>query len=171
MTGRRQLAYAVVACLAGAGLALFAATRTWVVEVDPRPAPLPPIRAARTGGDVIAWLPALAVAGIAGAGGLLATRAAVRRAVGVLLLLIGLAIAGGAGHAAALRDGVDEAWPVLCAIGGLAVAAAGAAALARGQRWPAMGARYERPAGRSGERPATPTGAWDALDRGEDPTA
>jgi uncharacterized membrane protein (TIGR02234 family) len=62
-----------------------------------------------------------------------------------------------------------------------------------GHRWPAMGARYERPAGAANPDHARPdharpdharpaqdgvdqTGvdtrvAWDALDRGEDPTA
>jgi hypothetical protein len=169
MTGRRQLAYAVLGCLAGAGLALFAVTRTWIVEVVPRPAPLPSIRTARTGGDVLTWLPALAAAGLAAAGALLATRAAARRALGVLLLLVGLGIAIGAGYAAATHDVVNPGWPVLSVLGGLAVAAAGAAAVTRGQSWPAMGARYERPATRSDERPA-PTSAWDALDRGEDPT-
>ncbi|HYN96642.1 MAG TPA: Trp biosynthesis protein, partial [Pilimelia sp.] len=44
--GRRLLAYAVVLCLAGAGLALLAATRAWTLVVEARPAPLPPVRAA-----------------------------------------------------------------------------------------------------------------------------
>jgi hypothetical protein len=164
-TPRRQLGYAVVACLAGAGLALFAATRTWVVEIDARPTPLPPIRTARTGGELIGWLPALAIVGVAGAGALLATRAAARRAVGVLLLLVGIGIAGAVVYAGVEHDGLTAPWPVLCTLGGLVVAGAGVAAGTRGQRWPAMGARYERSAARPAE-----TSAWDALDRGEDPT-
>jgi Tryptophan-associated transmembrane protein (Trp_oprn_chp) len=166
MSPNRQLPYAVVACLAGAGLALFAATRTWVVDVVNRPGPLPPIRTGRTGGDLLAWLPALAVVGLAGAGALLATRAAARRAIGVLLLLVGLGVAAGAGYAATAHDDVRPVWPVLCVVGGAVAAAVGVAAAARGQRWPAMGGRYERAAA----RPAA-TSVWDALDRGEDPTA
>jgi hypothetical protein len=164
-TPARQLAYAVVACLAGAGLALFAATRTWVVEVAVRPGPLPPIRTARTGGDLVGWLPALALVGLAGAGALLATRAAARRAVGVLLVLTGLGIAAGAVTAAAGHD-AQATWPVLCVVGGVVAAAVGLTATVRGGRWPAMGARYERPEARPAAR-----SVWDALDRGEDPTA
>jgi hypothetical protein len=156
----------VVACLAGAGLALFAATRTWVVEVVNRPGPLPPIRTGRSGGDLLAWLPTLAVVGLAGAGALLATRAAARHVVGVLLMLVGLGIAAGAWYAATAHDDVRPAWPVLCVVGGAVVAAVGVAAVVSGRRWPAMGGRYERAA----TRPAD-TSVWDALDRGEDPTA
>lgn len=208
---RRPLAYAVLLCLAGAGLAVFAATRTWAAEVIARPAPLPPIRLTRTGSDLLPWLPALALVGLAGAGAVLATRGLARRIVGGLVLLVGAAIAFGAGSG--LLDpaatGVDPAtggdlvtdstgpvWPLLCGIGGLALAAGGTWTLARGQRWPAMGARYERGADPAGPDPTTagavdrrtdgggppPSGtapqsggrdlieSWDALDRGEDPT-
>src|SRR5690606_8421929 len=70
---RRQLAVAMLCCVAGAGLAAFAATRTWSVETTAR-GPLPGLRAAHTGGELLPWLPALALAGLAGAGALLATR-------------------------------------------------------------------------------------------------
>lgn len=207
---RRPLAYAVLLCLAGAGLALFAATRTWAVEVVSRPAPLPPIRLARTGGDLLPWLPALAVVGLAGTGAVLATRGLPRRILGGLLLLVGAAVALGAGSALLgpptgvdpatgadlVTDPSGPAWPLLCGLGGLALAGGGAWTLARGQRWPAMGARYERGADTATPGPtrsaavdrATGGGrarrsggigqpggrdlieSWDALDRGEDPT-
>jgi Tryptophan-associated transmembrane protein (Trp_oprn_chp) len=179
MTGpapaRRGLAYAVLLCLAGAGLALYAATRTWNVEVTLRPAPLPELRTAHRGA---AWLAPIAVAGLAAAGALLATRGTVRRAVGVLLVLIGAGLALGGGRG--LVDG--RLWPALCLVGGAAVAVAGALAVARGKTWPAMGARYERGRGRGGDAPSdrpvpaardgsvASTQVWDALDRGEDPT-
>jgi Tryptophan-associated transmembrane protein (Trp_oprn_chp) len=170
-TPARLLAYAVILCVAGAGLALFAATRTWLVEVTPRPAPLPELRAPRTGGDLVPWLPGLAVVGLAGGGALLATRGAVRRGVGGLLAVAGLGIAGGA--AAALSDATARGWPVLCVLGGVMLMVAGIAAVVRGREWPALGARYDR---RAAPPPATRAGtadtvaAWEALDRGEDPT-
>jgi hypothetical protein len=178
-------------CLGGAGLALLAATRTWTVEVTVRLAPLPPLHTDRTGGALLPWLPPLALVGLAGAGALIATRGGVRRALGVLLLLLGLGLAAGGGYgvAGAGVSGSRVAWPVLCALGGLLLAAGGVSTLLRGHRWPGMSARYERPIRgadphltHSGDRPTagippkkagggsvTSTQAWDALDRGEDP--
>jgi uncharacterized membrane protein (TIGR02234 family) len=187
----RDFGYAILLCLAGAGLALLAATRTWTVEVTVRLAPLPVQHTDRTGGALLPWLPPLALVGLAGAGALIATRGNVRRALGVLLLLLGLGLAAGGGYGVfdatdAGVSGARVAWPVLCALGGLLLAAGGVSALLRGHRWPGMGARYERPVRGAGhqraDRPTagippkkagsgsvTSTQAWDALDRGEDP--
>lgn len=159
----RQLAYTVLLCLAGAGLALFAATRTWAVEVVTRADPLPPLRTPRTGGDLLPWLPPLAVVGLAGSGAVVATKGWARRWIGVLLLLVGLGAAG----AGAYGLSRTTTWAVACLAGGLALAAGGALAALRGPSWPGLGARYERAARR---REEGPTAAWDALDRGEDPT-
>jgi hypothetical protein len=184
-TGRRSLTYAVLLCLVGAGLALATATRTWTVEVTVRPAPLPEVRVNSTGATLLPWLPALALVGLAGAGALLATRGLPRRLLGVLLALVGLAVATGAGYGLVGLDrgGASALWPVGCAAGGLLLAAGGAVTAVRGRDWPTMGARYQRagaptpPRGPSvdltegrrldGRRTAE---AWDALDRGEDPT-
>lgn len=186
--GRRQLTYAVLLCLVGAGLALFAATRTWSVEITIRPAPLSPLRDARTGGGLLPWLPALGLVGLAAAGALLATRGVGRRLVGGLLLVVGLGVAAGGGYGLLGLNGgnTNPAWPVLCGLGGLVAAAAGVVTAGRGDTWPAMGARYERvragargtaPGGSAGAGPAggrveagRTVAAWDALDRGEDPT-
>ncbi|MFC8849079.1 MULTISPECIES: Trp biosynthesis-associated membrane protein [unclassified Micromonospora] len=181
--GRRELTYAVLLCLAGAGLALWASTRTWAVELAARPTPLPPVRAARTGAGLLPWLPALAVVGLAGGGVVLATRGVPRRLVGVLLLALGAAVAAGGGYGlvAAFDGAVNRQWPAFCLVGGLIVAVGGGLVALRGAGWPAMGARYERPArggaGTPGAAQAGPvtgrrtTEVWDALDRGEDPTA
>ncbi|MDG4782758.1 Trp biosynthesis-associated membrane protein [Micromonospora sp. WMMD961] len=186
--GRRELTYAVLLCLAGAGLALWAATRSWSVELTVRPAPLPPLRDTRSGAGLLPWLPALAVVALAGGGAVLATRGRVRRVLGGLLGVLGLAVAAGGGYGVVADVGgsVSRQWPALCLLGGLAAAAGGWWTALRGGDWPAMGARYERPV-RSGPEtasgPAGPEGssaplagrrttqAWDALDRGEDPTA
>ncbi|MEH0842381.1 Trp biosynthesis-associated membrane protein [Micromonospora sp. CPCC 205711] len=176
--GRRELTYAVLLCLAGAGLAFWAATRTWSVEVVARGG-LPAARQARTGADLLPWLSALALVGLAGGGAVLATRGLTRRALGVLLALLGAAVAvgGGYGVLAGFAGSVSRQWPALCLVGGVLAAVGGLLTALRGGGWPAMGARYERP-GRSGPEPATdgPVAgrssreAWDALDRGEDPT-
>ncbi|TDC72920.1 Trp biosynthesis protein [Micromonospora sp. KC606] len=175
--GRRELAYAVLLCLAGAGLAVWAATRTWAVEVTARGA-LPPTRHDRSGAQLLPWLSALALVVLAGGGAVLATRGRLRRLLGGLLALLGLAVAAGGGYGltAGFAGEVSRQWPALCLLGGLLAAAGGALAARRGDRWPAMGARYERRprAGTTFDgRPAAQRGtreAWDALDRGEDPT-
>lgn len=160
----RDRTVAVAACVIGAGLALFAVSRTWLEVVSVRPAPLPPVHELKTGSALYPWLPALGLVALAGAGALLATRGLVRAAVGVLLLLCGFGlIAGAAGH-------LPGGWPVTTALGGLLVAGAGGLALARGRRWPALGARYDRPAGATARAPKSGAELWDALDRGDDPT-
>ncbi|MGN9775688.1 Trp biosynthesis-associated membrane protein [Micromonospora sp. H33] len=177
---RRELTYAVLLCVAGAGLAAWAATRTWAVELTPRPAPLPPVRDARTGADLLPWLPALALVALAGGGAVLATRGRVRRLLGGLLALLGVAVAAGGayGLAAGFAGDVSRQWPLLSLVGGVLAAAGGLLTALRGRRWPAMGARYERrprPVAAARPQPGSVTGrrtteAWDALDRGEDPT-
>jgi hypothetical protein len=184
---RRQLALVVVGCAAGGVLALVAAGRPWEVVITPRPAPLPDLRTERTGADLWPWLPALAWVAVAGAGALLATRAVARQAVGGLLVLAGggLVLAGAVGLG---REGPVTGWPALAGLAGLAVAGAGLTAGLRGRRWPALAPRYQRPAparrpspdrqsgrdrppGPDLPPPDRPDLLWDALDRGEDPTA
>lgn len=185
---RRGLATAVLACVVGAGLALFAATRTWTTTTQRQAPPLPDKLVDHTGGSLIGWLPALALVGLAGAGALLATRGRVRTIIGLLLVLVGLGVVAGA------IDGLDiaaGAWPVIVGVGGLGIAWAGLSAMRSGTTWPAMGTRYERSAApaertddsagtlaaapsdrdaRAGSRARTPVSMWDDLDRGVDPT-
>ena len=141
---RRGLATAVLACLVGAGLALFAVTRTWTTTTQRQAPPLPAKLVDHTGASLIGWLPALALVGLAGAGALLATRGRVRTIIGLLLVLVGLGVVAGA------IDGLDiaaGAWPVIVGVGGLGIAWAGLSAMRSGTTWPAMGARYERRGG------------------------
>ncbi|SCG47943.1 Trp biosynthesis-associated membrane protein [Micromonospora humi] len=173
--GRRELAYAVLLCLVGAGLAAWAVTRAWSVEVTSRGG-LPSGQRSRTGADLLPWVSALAYVGLAGGGAVLATRGRLRRLLGVLLTGVGLAVAVGGG-VGLTEAGVSRHWPALVLVGGLASAAGGAFTASRGGGWPAMGARYERGAASAStagaDRPAVERGtrdAWDALDRGEDPT-
>ncbi|RKS84253.1 tryptophan-associated transmembrane protein [Motilibacter peucedani] len=175
---------AVAATLAGGALLLLAAGRTWSTVRVRGGVPLPPVHL--TGRTLAAGVPALGLVALAGAGGLLAARGAARRLVGALL------VAAGAGAAAlTLARGVlpgarehawEEArrslagssgwtatatgWPVLALVGALLVVGGGAVALAA-RRWSALGARYDAPTA----RPAGARSAWEALDRGEDPTS
>jgi uncharacterized membrane protein (TIGR02234 family) len=78
--------------------------------------------------------------------------------------------------ATAVAATVSPAWPLLATAGGLALLAAGAGALLRSRRWPAMSARYDAPAATPAAAPQpaaapAPNAVWDALDRGQDPTA
>lgn len=185
---RRAFGLALSALLAGAGLALFAVTRTWSLEVTPRPG-MSALRAAHTGADAEPWVLGLAVAALAGTGALLATSGRSRRLLGALLTAVGAGILVGA---VVGRLGLDPGaagaggtlWPIACAIGGAGVVGGGLAALRRGHRWPGMSGRYERspsptaapvpPARATSASPAAPMDprtAWDALDRGDDPTA
>jgi hypothetical protein len=182
MSPVRTLTRAVLCCAVGAGLALYAVTRTWSEIVTARPG-MSSLRAVRTGADVEGWVVGLALVALAGAGALLATRGLPRRVVGALLALAGFGIGAGAvAGRAGLQVGVAGAgatwWPAVCVLGGALIALGGLAAARHGHEWPGMGARYERHAPES--RPAhggdedqrlDTRAAWDALDRGDDPTS
>ncbi|MEW9548590.1 TIGR02234 family membrane protein [Nonomuraea sp. NPDC050783] len=183
------LALTVLGCL----LVLLAAGRAWVSLAQAG-------AEAPTGGDLSPVLTPVALAGLAGAVAVLATKGAGRRVVGGLLALCG--IGAGAGTWTALDDttvtewlGAHNAlhaatglswrlvalWPVVAGAGAVLLAAGGVLAIVRGGRWAGMSARYERrePATTSGDPvagdPRSRAGhddkaLWDALDRGDDPT-
>jgi len=169
------LAVAVVLAVLGSGLALYAASRTWVVTVTPRPEPLPPIRETTSGRDAVPWAAAMAFVGLAGGIALLATRRIGRLVVGALVGLSGaIMVAGGVNGlltsgASFERVDVNGLWPAVTVLGGVLALVAGVLAVVRGRRWAEMGSKYEAPgAARAADDEA---GLWDALDRGEDPTA
>jgi uncharacterized membrane protein (TIGR02234 family) len=194
---RRLFGRSVLACVAGGGLALFAATRVWSIEVTERPG-LSDLRASTTGASHEPWLVGLALVALAGGGALLATRGLARRLLGGLLALAGAGVAAGA---IVGRSGLDAGaagagaaiWPVVCVAGAAMIVLGGLAAARQGHLWPAMGSRYDRrtvppspaDAAARSRPPATaglnndgdPAGdrvdtraVWDALDRGVDPT-
>lgn len=183
----RRLAATVLLCAAGAGLAAYGVTRTWSEIVTARPG-LSSLRDLRTGAEVAPWVIGLALVALAGAGALLATRGVARRLLGGLLALVGAGVSAGAvvGRAG-LEVGTAGAgavgWPVVCVLGGLMILLGGLAAARSGHEWPAMGARYERRPAAVDQTGVDQPGAdrvdqrvdtravWDALDRGDDPTA
>ena len=91
MNPRRSFAVALLLGLAGGGLAIYGATRTWSVQVIVRPG-LPDLRTARTGADDFPLLIGLALVALAGAGALLATRGVIRRVLGGLLAVVGAGV-------------------------------------------------------------------------------
>ncbi len=101
---------------------------------------------------------ALALVALAGAGAILLVRNWARTVLGVVL----------AGVAAALvAAGLSPTrWAAL--IGGVLVALGAVAVVALARRWPQPRRRFEPPARRTS---GAPRDTWDALDRGEDPTA
>jgi len=195
---RQQLVAAVLGTVLAASVALFAASRTWLVRTTPRADPAPPLVDNVSGASLVRLLPALALVALAGAGAIVATRGRWRSVVGVLVAASGLAIVL-LQRSPASTPGIASGWVLVVALCGVAIAVAGAFTLRNGGKWPTMGARYERPgpsepagaistpdgAPRSDDRPdgsdlpddppaATShigdTGWWDAIDRGEDPT-
>jgi uncharacterized membrane protein (TIGR02234 family) len=171
VTPRRELTIAVVLATVGSALALLAASRTWVEIDTARPAPLPAVHEARSGRDVVPWAAAMAFVGLAGGVALLATRRFGRLLVGALVALAGAIMVAG-GVAGWLTTGesfqrvdVSPLWPAVMVLGGVCALVAGGLAVVRGRQWAAMGAKYEAPGSAAG-----PSDAWDALDRGEDPT-
>ena len=178
MTAGRRLAWTLILCVAGAGLASYAITRTWSEQVTTRTG-MSALREARTGADIEPWVLGLALVALAGAGALLATRGLFRRLLGGLLAVVGAGIAAGA---IAGRAGLDvgsagagaTVWPVACVLGGLLVLLGGLSAARYGHEWPGMGARYERrpavAADPEQDQRVDTRAAWDALDRGDDPT-
>ena len=189
MRSRRGLTTAVLLCLVGAFLVLVAAGRSWVsVEVA-----LGPLVEARTesrrGTDIVPGLSALGLLGLAGVVALAATRRTGRALVGLVLLATGVGVVAAALTAdltvvseplageTDVRIDTDAVWPSLTAVGGLLLALAGLLTVVRGRSWPALGQRYEAPvAPAASAEPTEPTeltekGLWEALDRGEDPTA
>ena len=101
--------------------------------------------------------PVLGLVVLAGAGAAALLRPRARAAVSAVVLLVGLAV---------LAVAWDRGSAVL-AVGGVLVVAAAATATLRSRRWPPP-RRGPEPSG-GGEPSARDT--WDALDRGEDPTA
>jgi hypothetical protein len=179
-TPRRQLATSVVACALGAVLALLTAARTWRVVSGKGPVPLPSYEV--TGTQLLPWLPAVALVGLAGAGALLAVRGRARSVLGLLLAATGLPLVAAAVYGVGTAAGDRLVFPVLLGLGGLLITFSGGGALLRGASWPTLGGRYDRPTvPHPVEQPVEPVersnpsrsdvAMWDALDRGEDPTS
>ena len=196
---RAEVGLAVLLCLLGAFVLLVAAGRSWAVVELPGTGLLPARAIGVPGSALVPGLQALGLVGLAGVVAVAATRGWGRIVVGAVLLVVGggvLALTAGllsdlttaALDTAVVRDaggtsqGVSQGtvagtgWPILAALGGLLLAAAGLLVAARGRRWAALSRRYDAPATRTqtpppASGPVAERELWEALDRGEDPTA
>lgn len=182
---RRAYGVALLLLAAGGALLVVAYGLTWATaEVPLLAGSASAVRVQDFSGRDL--MPAAAMAGwiaLAAVAGIVATRSWGRSVVAAIALVAGLvgtvgAIAFAAGPSSAVDGSVTRAlgvatevtstvrpaW-IVAVLAGVVVAVAAVWTLARGRGWPALGSRYER-------RPATApaVNAWDAQDRGQDPT-
>jgi uncharacterized membrane protein (TIGR02234 family) len=181
---KRGLVLAAAAIAAAGLLLLIAAGRTWGAATT-RSTTGARQHVSVTGHAVASSLPALGIALLALSVAILAARGAVRRVLGLLVVVAGAAAVpvaidahGSVGRELASRvfgstarslDGSRPAWWLLAVASGVIAVVAGAAVVIRGGAWRGLGSRYDAPGAtpRAGE----PTmEAWDALDHGHDPT-
>jgi len=182
MSGRRGLLLVLLGCVAVGVVVLIAAGRVWR-RADLVAATGAHVTARVTGHAAEPALPALAIALIVLAGGVLAARGWLRRVVGLIVVAVGgavvaLAIASRADVANAITRqafAVSDVsvgrslsgWGILTLVAGALAALCGGVIVVVGSRWPALGSRYDAPAARRADPLASD---WEALDRGEDPT-
>jgi uncharacterized membrane protein (TIGR02234 family) len=172
---------AVVVCVVGAVLTSLAVVAPWGhVGTSPAP-PLPASSIDIQGLDVTPGIRVLAIVAVAAVVTALALRRWARQLVGAVVLGCGIGIVVQAlenRSELALtknllfteRTVVDTTlWPWAAALGGVLVCASGLVVLLAGSRWSGLSSAYQPPAAREPDT-ATPKGAWDAMDRGEDPT-
>ena len=86
---RRELVLVLLAGAAGAGLVVLAARQAWAHAVFTPPRPLPAQDIPVTGQELVPLASALALAALACLAAVIATRSVLRRAVGVLLAVLG----------------------------------------------------------------------------------
>ena len=194
MSGRRGLTVAVLLVVTGAVVVLMAATRTfWTMHVPSAAVAGAFVFIAVPGTQAAPATTALGVLGLAAAALMLAASGRWRQAVGGLVLLAGVlgavaALRSGhgayayvqahpaAGGATTGIGGDRTGWPFVAAFGAALMALGGGLALLRGRSWPGWSNRYDRGAAATASpaadrRDQTAHELWDALDRGEDPTA
>lgn len=156
---RRTPAIAVIVCAVGGLLVLLASGRQWAHTILLASGGRSALSVA--GHDVEPSLPALALATLALAAGILAASGWLRRVVGVLVVVVGAAMTAaavvGRGHVSAALEhrevGVQgltvhagaNGWWLLAAVGGALTVVAGALTVLRSHAWSALGARYEPP--------------------------
>lgn len=182
MTPRRELQLAVALCLLGSLVVLWALGRTWVTEVDLADLTIAGSRTEVRGSEIAEGAQALGLVGLAAVVALAATRRWGRVLVGVVVLGAGTAVVAVAGGVLG-RQGCDgtcrrladqpltaPGWAWLALAGGAVLTLGGLLVAVRGRRWGGLSSSYEAPGGPPPE-PVTHKGVWDALDRGDDPTA
>jgi hypothetical protein len=110
---------------------------------------------------------ALALVALVGTVLILVLQVGGRRAVGLLLGVLGFAMA----LAAVMSPGPAVLWRVAYSLGSLLVASGGLRTLITAARWPARADRFERTESRTSAGTDDPADLWHAMDAGLDPTA
>jgi uncharacterized membrane protein (TIGR02234 family) len=191
---RRGYVAALLCLVAGGALELVASARTWGEAAVHDGLVTTTVQVG--GRELVPLAPAVGLLALAAVVAVPATRRTGRRLVGAALATAGLVtavwstavatdltarIAQFAGASGVDVTGVHTApgWAVLAAAAAALIAGTGLAVVIRGPAWPSMGQRYDRRPARAS--PPGPGGgpsdrragreAWDALDRGEDPTS
>jgi uncharacterized membrane protein (TIGR02234 family) len=190
----RSYLLAVAGLIAGAVVCVVLAGAT-VATLDVT-GPLASTEVTVTASDLVPFARPAGFIALAAVVALYATGRIGRRLIGLVLIAVGAVVivtvvvravdlaesaTAWAGESSAVDGTVVDAgtspWPLIgLALGGAVIAVVGAWSTARGAQWPTMGRRYERAAAgpasnRGSARRAGAREAWDALDRGEDPTA
>lgn len=161
---KADLRLAVGLTLAGSTLALVGVGRVWSRHLVTQAAPLPARTVTMTGQQLAGGIRPLALVGLVAVVALVATRRTGR-------LLVGLVVAAaGAGIAYQAAESGGSGWAWVTRVAGVLVAVAGVLVVARGRRWDSLSSAYQVPAARPVDT-VSDKGVWDALDRGEDPTA
>lgn len=186
---RREVTFAVVLSVLGAGLALLASPQAWVQAQVAAGAGAGRVLLSASGAELAPAVSGLGLVGLAGSVAVIAVSGWARLVTGVLLAGAGIGIAAScvaltadltgalAGQSrlpagAILTPGAASAsaWPWLALLGGVLLALAGLLVTARGRAWPGMSRRYEAPGASAAAASSDPRAVWEALDRGEDPT-
>ncbi len=187
---RRTFGPVVLAGLAGAGLAAYAATKQWArIDEGSTGAAFTPMSDSAGESPLAA---SLSLVVLACWGVVLVTRGIVRRAVLGLSVLAALATVvtvavGWSQTAAPLQEALDAVdlggsvshtwWWAAALVGALVALAAGVAGVRFAPAWPEMGRRYDTPTGGPVADTAKPAeeqsnlDLWKAMDEGHDPTA
>lgn len=179
---RREAVGAVLLALAAAALLFVASGAHWAHGTGRRPAgtTFVTVHASVSGHSVTGVVQAVALLALVAAVAVPATRGRGRIVAGVIVLAGGVAgVVGSVTSRGDARTHVEHAlppgasvvtdpWWVVAVLGSVLLAVVGSVLVLRGRRWSALSSRYEPPAARSAPGDA---GTWDALDRGEDPTA
>jgi uncharacterized membrane protein (TIGR02234 family) len=185
VTSRRSPLPAVAGCAAGGLLVLLTSGRQWAHTTVHAVTGSGATSLSVSGHDVEPSLSALGIALLALAVAILASNGLMRRVVGAVVALVaasavGVGVAGRAHVSSALENGevgakgiavhaAANGWWVVAVLGGLMALAAGLLTVVRSGSWGGMGSKYDAPAAPKPARDPAAV-AWDALDRGEDPT-
>ena len=190
LADRRGYIVGLSSMLVGSALAWWSASATWVLVErsllgDSTSSEMTDVQAvgllAVSGGSVVSIAAAAPIIGFAGVAGVIGSRGWLRRVVGVVVAIAGIALCisavrflsamavgspipgrvGGSGDQNVVT--VSTVWPVVAMVAGLLLLVGGLLTTAVGHRWPTRGAGYER-------KSAQPRDAWEALDAGLDPT-